>query len=350
MKALIIEDGSLNRKIFNSENMEVLSVLNGFELDFAKDTNIDKWEVGAEYIMKVETQGPEGWIVPDKEVMEKIETADIVLIHAACITRAMLEKGKNLKAVFCLRSGVEGINREAARELGISVSNTPSRLAEPVSDMAIAYMLSECRGIVRGNLIATHGEWQQRDIYFDRTNAPLCNLIIGIIGYGGIGKVLGRKLVKGFGTTVLAYDPYRTKEDMEKNGVIWCETMAEVLKKSDIVSLHVRLNDETRNMFREEHFKLMKPTALFINTARAGLVDEDALVKALQEGTIRGAGLDVYFQEPLPADHPFLQMNNVTMMPHRAGVTSNIIMNTLRLLVPEIERFMKGEELLFKVN
>jgi D-3-phosphoglycerate dehydrogenase / 2-oxoglutarate reductase len=350
MKVLIIEDGSFNRDIFTPENMEVLSVLNEMEIEFAKDTNMDKWEVGAEYIMKVETQGPEGWIVPDQEVMDKIETTDIVIVHASCITRAMLEKGKNLKAIFCLRSGVEGINLEAASKLGISVSNTPSRLAEPVSDMAIAFMISECRGIVRGNLVATNGVWQQKDDYKDRTNAPLCNLIIGTIGYGGIGKTLARKLVKGFGSTVLAYDPFMSKEDIEKDGVVWCETIEELLRKSDIVSMNVRLTEENRHMFGEEEFKLMKPNAVFINTARAGLVDEDALVKALQEGVIRGAGLDVYAQEPLPEDHPLLKMNNVTLMPHRAGVTSNIVMNTLRLLVPEIERFVKGEELQFKVN
>lgn len=350
MKALIIGDGSFNRKVFNSENMEALSVLNDMELDFAKDTNMEKWEVPAEYILKIETQGPEGWIVPDKEVMDKIETADIVFVHGSCITKAMLEKGKKLKAIFSLRSGVEGINLKAASELGITVSNCPSRLAEPVTDMAIAFMVSECRGIVRGNLIATKGVWQQQDILNDRTNSPLCNLIIGSIGYGGIGKVLARKLVKGFGSTVLAYDPFSSKEIMEKDGVVWYESMEELLKKSDIVTMQARLTEETRNMFGEKEFKLMKPTALFINTARAGLVDEDALIKALQEGVIRGAGLDVYSQEPLPKDHPFLKMNNVTLMPHRAGVTSTIVMNTLRLLMPEVERFVKGGKLQFQVN
>ena len=350
MKALIIEDGSLNKDVFNAENLEALPVLKNMELDFARDTNMEKWEIPAEYILKIETQGPEGWIVPDKEVMDKIGSADIMVIHGSAVTREMLEKGKNLKAIFCLRSGVEAINLKAATELGISVSNCPSRLAEPVTDMAIAFMVSECRGIIRGNLIATKGEWAQQDIYRDRTNAPLCNLIIGIIGYGGIGKTLARKLVKGFGSTVLAFDPFSTKDIMEKDGVVWCETMEEILKKSDIVSMQARLTDETRNMFGEAQFKLMKPTALFINTARAGLVDEGALVKALQNGVIRGAGLDVYSQEPLPKDHPFLKMNNVTLMPHRAGVTSTIVMNTLRLLMPEVERFTKGEKLQFQVN
>ena len=350
MRALILEDRSFNREFFISENMEMLSILNDLELDFARDTNLEKWEIPAEYILKIETQGPEGWIIPDKEVIEKIETADILFVHASGVTKAMLEQGKHLKAIFCLRSGVEGINLKAAREMDITVCNCPSRLAEPVSDMVIAFMICECRGIVRGNLIATQGVWRQQDVYQDRTNAPLCNLVIGIIGYGGIGRILARKLVKGFGSKVLAVDPFCTKEDMEKEGVIWCETLEELLEKSDIVSMQARLTDDTRNMVGEKEFKRMKPTALFINTARAGLVDESALIKALQEGVIRGAGLDVYSQEPLPPDHPFLKMDNVTLMPHRAGVTSTIVMNSLRLLLPEVERFINGEKLLFQVN
>ncbi|MGD8457620.1 MAG: NAD(P)-dependent oxidoreductase [Anaerolineales bacterium] len=351
MKALFIEDGSSFEELLStSENLDRLPVLKNMDLVFAKDTNMQKWKTPAEYIQKIETQGPEGWIIPDKAVMEEIKTAEILFVHASGVTRALLEEGNKLKAIFCLRSGVEGINLIAASELGITVSNCPSRLAEPVSDMAIAFMLSECRGILRGNLIATDGDWQQRDVYEDRINSPLCNLIIGIVGYGGIGKILARKLVKGFGSTVLAYDPFSSKEIMEKDGVIWSKTMAELLKKSDIVSMQARLTDNTRNMFGENEFNQMKPTSIFINTARAGLVDEGALVKALQNKVIRGAGLDVYSQEPLPKDHPFLNMNNVTLMPHRAGATSTIVMNSLRLLMPEVERFVKGEKLHFQVN
>lgn len=349
-KALIIEDVFLDRTLFSDENMAMLSPLDELDLEFAHDTNIRNAKYLAEFMQRMESQGPEGWIEADEEILRKLETADLLFVHASGVNRAMLESAKQLKAIFCLRSGTEGINLEAAHELGIKVSNCPSRLAEPVSDMVIALILSECRGITRGNLVATKGIWQQKDLYQDRSNSPLCNLVIGIVGFGGIGKALARKLVHGFGSTVLACDPYASRESMQAAGVVYCESLEELLMKADVVSLHANLTDATRNMIGEKEFRLMKPTAIFINTARAGLVDENALLNALQNGTIRGAGLDVYSQEPLPPDHPFISMQNVTLMPHRAGVTATIIRDSLRLLMPEVRRFLNGEKMLFQVN
>jgi len=350
MKALIIEDVFLDRALFSDENMAMLSPLEELDLDFAPDANIRGAKYLAEFMQKMESQGPEGWIEADEEMLCKLETADMLFVHASGVTRDMLERAKKLKVIFCLRSGTEGINLEAANQLGIKVSNCPSRLAEPVSDMVIALIISECRGIVRGNLVSTKGVWQQKDCYQDRANSPLCNLVVGIIGFGGIGRTLARKLVRGFGSTVLACDPYASPASIRAEGVVYCESMEELLKKSDVVSLNANLTDVTRNMIGEKEFRLMKPTAIFSNTARAGLVDENALLNALRNGTIRGAGLDVYSQEPLPPDHPFIGMQNVTLMPHRAGVTATIIRDSLRLLMPEVKRFMNGEEMLFQVN
>jgi len=349
-KALIIEDLFLDRTLFSDENMAMLSPLDELDLDFITDANIRGAKYLAEFMQKMESQGPEGWIKADDEMLRKLETADLLFVHASGVTRAMLERARKLKAIFCLRSGTEGINLEVTNQLGMKVSNCPSRLAEPVSDMVIAMIISECRGIVRGNLVSTKGVWQQEDYYQDRANSPLCNLVVGIIGFGGIGHALARKLVRGFGSTVLAYDPYTLPESTRTEGVVHCASLEELLQRSDVVSLHANLTEATRNMIGEKEFRLMKPTAIFINTARAGLVDENALLNALRNGTIRGAGLDVYLQEPLPSDHPFISMKNVTLMPHRSGMTATIIRDSLRVMMPEVKRFLHGEEMLFQVN
>jgi len=123
----------------------------------------------------------------------------------------------------------------------------------------------------------------------------------------------------------------------------------ELCRNCDIISLHARLVPETEKMFGKHQFDLMKPNAIFINTARAGLMDEEALVEALQSGHIRGAGLDVYTVEPLPLDSPLLKMDNVTLMPHSAGITNDIIKNSLKIINTEIERFLNGEKLKFTV-
>ena len=348
MKALFIDDGIFTKEKI-SECTELLASVEGLEYDYAIDTNLRNYPgPEAEYILRFETNGPEGWIFPDKEVLEKVADADILILHMSGVTEELIKAGKNLKLIYTMRSGTENINMEAAAKRGIPVCNTPSRLANPVADMTIAHMLCECRGIVRGNLRHTEGKWNTYDVYQDKCNAALCNLTIGLYGYGGIGRAIAKRLVYGFGSKVIAYDPYCPAELMSKDGVVAVDRET-LLKESDIVSMLARLTPETKNIFGAEEFAMMKPSAIFINTARAGLVDEQALINALQTKQIRGAGLDVYWEEPMPLDHPLLKMDNVTLTPHRAGVTNDIVPNTLGIMMNELKRFAAGEELQFRI-
>ena len=319
------------------------------ELEYVTDTNHMRMANPKEYNLRMEKEGPEGWITPDPEFMEKIGDADILFTSFCGVTEEMLKAGKNLKLVFLMRSGWENCNVAAAHRLGIPVCNTPSRLAEPVADLTVAMMIAECRGILRGNRSILQGEWIQNDIYNDTTNAALCNLRVGLYGYGGIGRAIAKRLTKGFGAEVVAYDTFCTPEAMEQDGVKPV-SLDELVSTSDIVSIHLRLVEATKNIINADFFAKMKPTAIFVNTARAGLVDQQALLVALQTKKIRGACLDVFWDEPVPKDSPFLKMDNLTLTPHRAGITTDIVPNTLNLMMQDLQRFFRQEPLQFLVK
>jgi len=323
-----------------------LEIFQNLQVDYAKDTNVYRMNTFEEYVQRMEKEGPE-WITPDDEVLEKIKDADIVLIQWGAVSSEIIDAAKKLKFIATIRSGCENINFQYAKQKGISVSFAPSRLAEVVADMTVALTLSECRGIVRRNLITNKGQWIEEK-YNDASHAALSNLVVGIIGYGGIARTVAKRFVKGFGSRVIAYEKITPPEVLKEDEVETAE-LSELLKTADIITMHARLCKETEHMIGAREFAMMKPNAVFINTARAGLVDEQALIHALRTGQIRGAGLDVYEKEPLPLDSPLLTMDNVTLMPHSAGITNDILTNSLKIIVTEFERFLKGEELKFNV-
>lgn len=323
-----------------------LEIFRDLEVDYAKDTNIFRMRTFEEYVQKMEEEGPE-WTIPDEEVLNKVRDADILLIQWGAVNKKVIDAAGALKLIVTIRSGCENINIPYAKSRGIRISFAPSRLAEVVADMTVALALSECRGIVRRNLIATKGEWVEEK-YNDASHAAISNLVIGIVGYGGIARTVAKRFVKGFGSRVIAYETLTPPEILKEDGVEQTG-LSTLLKTADIITMHARLCPETKEMIGAPEFAMMKKNAIFINTARAGLVDEQALIRALATGQIRGAGLDVYEKEPLPYDSPLLKMDNVTLMPHSAGITNDILKNSLKIIVTELARFLKGEDLKFQV-
>jgi D-3-phosphoglycerate dehydrogenase / 2-oxoglutarate reductase len=169
-----------------------------------------------------------------------------------------------------------------------------------------------------------------------------------LIGFGIIGRKVAARLAP-FGMKILTYDPFCTKEMAEEGGAELI-SFEELLKRSDFVSMHARFSEETKDLMGEKEFSLMKPTAIFVNTARAGLVNENALVNALKEHKIRSAAIDVFWTEPLPADHPLLKLTNVTLTPHRAGGTSDVKSNSMDIMLATLDKYFAGEELKTKMN
>ena len=230
----------------------------------------------------------------------------------------VLDKHPDLKVVSNFAVGYDNIDADAATERGVIVCNTPDVLTAATADHTWALLMSAARRIPESIEYVREGKW--------RTWGPLLLLgqeisgaTLGIIGLGRIGKEVARR-ASGFGMRVLAFDEYQDADFAAKNNVEYTD-MDTVLREADFLTLHVALTPETRHLISSDEFAKMKPTAILINAARGPVVDTDALVSALTSGEILGAALDVTDPEPLPADHPLVNMNNCIVVPHTASAT-----------------------------
>ena len=213
-------------------------------------------------------------------------------------------------------SGTDNIPIEAATERGIIVANTPEAFSDGVSDHAIGLLLAVVRQIAIQDRTVRTGIWDREAAY---PSWHLRGQTLGLIGFGHIARLVTRKL-SGFEMTVLAHDPFVGADVMASHGV-QSASMDEVLSRSDFVSLHCPLLDETHHLIGERELRMMKPRAILINTSRGPVVDEPALIRALSERWIAAAGVDVLEQEPPAADNPLFSLDNAVITPHIAGYT-----------------------------
>jgi lactate dehydrogenase-like 2-hydroxyacid dehydrogenase len=216
----------------------------------------------------------------------------------------------------------------AATARGIPVGHTPDVLTETTADLALALMLAGARRIAEGDRVVREGRWPPW-APFGFLGRDVHGATLGIAGYGRIGRAVGRR-AEGFGMEVL-----HTRET----------PLDELLGRSDFVTLHVPLNDSTRGMIDERELRLMKETAILVNTARGPLVDSEALERALREGWISGAALDVTDPEPLPGDHPLLSAPNLTVVPHVGSATHRTRQAMAGLAVENLAAALRGERM-----
>jgi glyoxylate reductase len=219
----------------------------------------------------------------------------------------LLDGSPRLKAIANMGVGTDNIDVEAAKERGIPVGNTPDVLTDATADLAFALLLALARKIVSGAEKVRAGEWRTWEPAAD-LGADLAGAVLGIVGWGRIGQAVARR-ADGFGMEIV--------HSSRSSGV----PPGELLARADFVSLHTPLTPETRHLIDADALARMKPTALLINTARGGVVDQDALRTALHDGVIAGAALDVTDPEPLPADHPLLDAPNLLVVPHVGSAT-----------------------------
>jgi D-3-phosphoglycerate dehydrogenase len=266
---------------------------------------------------------PVGWAAALRE-------ADVVITHFFPIRGHVLEVAGRLRTIGTLRHGVENIDASAARERSIEIVNNPGREAEAVSDFTVCLMIDLIRGTTRAADQVRAGDWPGA-----ATAAPhsrnLRDATIGLVGFGYVGRLVHRKL-GGFGSRILVYDPHVPPETITSEGAIASE-LRPLLVESDVVSLHVRLEVGTRGLIGAGELALMRKSAYLVNTARADLVDEAALISALEEGRVGGAALDVFWEEPLPTDSRLRVVPNLMMTPHLAGSTADAQRNSVVLLV-----------------
>lgn len=251
----------------------------------------------------------------EDDLISQCAGADAVLLDLAPMTEKAVAGLKRCKVISRYGVGFENVDLDAATARGIQVTNVPDYCMEDVSDHALALMLSCLRHVPMRDRMVREGAWNLQGVSF-----RLKDKTLGVIGAGRIARALIRK-VSGFGLReILAYDPYVGAEELRELGVRKAE-LDEVLSLSDIVSLHLHVNEETRGMINAQTLGKMKPTAILVNVSRGPLVNDADLLDALERGTILSAGLDTHNHEPLGADSPFCRLPNVVLTDHTAYST-----------------------------
>jgi len=248
----------------------------------------------------------------EDELIEALQGVAASLAGSEPYTRRVIESSPQLAVIARNGVGYDAVDVAAATQHGIAVTVTPGANQESVAEHTFALMLAAARSIVPQHVAIAAGRWQ-RDVGF-----PLRGRTLGLVGLGRIGREVALRAV-AFRMRVMAYEPFPDPRFIDQHG-IHLAPLEQLLAESDVVSLHLPLTKETEHLIDGRALSLMKATAFLINTARGGLVDEQALLRALQERRIAGAGLDVFAEEPPPANHPLLKHPNVVCTAHTAGV------------------------------
>lgn len=302
----------------------------------------------------------------EEDLCDKLNGNEIIVTMGEYAGKTTIDKwaDNGLEFLINARGTPTMVDWQALHDRGIPLGHCPGRNAVAVVEFTVGLMIMLLKKINQA-MIGMHDGYylgEEKDNVFDYIEkkdvnwnydegspymtmgfgGELYGRTVGIVGYGAIGRKVA-KICKAFNMTVMAYDPYFPKEKMEEDGAI-PSTVEDLLKNSDIVSIHLPVTEETRGSIDDEWFNIMKPSALFINTARAAVVKQEALVKALEEEKIAGAALDVFWEEPIPKNHPLLKMKNVITTPHMASLTYEVYnVWTNKLVIDHIIRYCEGK-------
>ncbi|MFD0732603.1 2-hydroxyacid dehydrogenase [Planotetraspora mira] len=281
----------------------------------------------------------------EDELISNLPGVEIAITQMAPFTARVLAGAPDLRLLVVTRGGPVNVNLEEAAARGIAVSCTPGRNAPAAAELAVALTLAVLRRLKDVHATMAAGEWRS-DLYaYDRCGGELDGTEVGIVGFGAIGRRVAA-VFDALGARVLVADPFA---DSVPEGMTLVGP-AELLDRSQVVSLHARLTPETHGMIGGAELARMPEGAVLVNTARGALVDTDALTSALKSGHLGGAGLDVYDPEPLPADHPLRALPNVLLVPHLAGATRQTADRAIRMAVEEVARWTAGEPLAYGVS
>ncbi|WP_340029673.1 D-2-hydroxyacid dehydrogenase family protein [Paenibacillus sp. FSL H7-0940] len=286
---------------------------------------------------QVEIQTFNNYMGSEEKVIQELQDFDIVVLmrERTPFPEKVISQLPKLKLLITSGMRNASIDLKAAEKNGIIVCGTEGS-SNPPTELTWALILGLSRQLVtENNALRSNRNWQST------VGLDLHGRTLGLLGLGKIGTRMA-EIAQAFGMNVMAWSENLTQEKAEKHGVIWSETKEQLLAQSDIVSIHLVLSDRTRNLIGQAEFKLMKSSALLINTSRAGIVDQEAMVEALQRGVIAGAGLDVYEQEPLPVNHVMRTLPNVLATPHLGYVTRGNYEIYYNHTVENIAMFLKG--------
>jgi glyoxylate reductase len=281
-----------------------------------------------------------GYAPSELELAAEIGDAEaLITLVSDPVTETVLRAGKDLKLVAQFGVGVDNIDREAAAALGIVVTHTPNVLTDATADLTMALLLTLTRRIIEGDQMVRSGRfagWSPQLLL----GTELKSKVLGIAGPGRIGRAVARR-AKAFGMHVIAFGrSARDEQDPDDPPRVSFE---ELLRRSDVISIHLPLTEETRHLFRRETFVKMKPGSFLINTARGPIVDEVGLIRALDEGLLAGAGLDVFENEPAVTPG-LLDENRVVLMPHAGSATLETRREMARMVVEDVRRVLSGDK------
>ncbi|WP_048150563.1 D-2-hydroxyacid dehydrogenase [Palaeococcus ferrophilus] len=275
---------------------------------------------------------------PSQErLLELVGDVEAIIVRSKPkVTREVIDAAPGLKVIGRAGVGLDNVDVEYARGKGIEVVNSPGASSRSVAELAIALIFNVARKVAFADRKMREGVWAKKQAM----GMELEGKTLGVVGFGRIGYSVA-KIARALGMEVLLYDPYPNEERAKEVGGKFVE-LETLLKESDVVTLHVPLIDATYHLINEERLRLMKKTAILINAARGAVVDTNALVKALQEGWIAGAGLDVYEEEPLPKDHPLTKLDNVVLTPHIGASTVEAQMRAGVEVAEKVVKVLKG--------
>jgi len=271
-------------------------------------------------------------------LLGQVADVDGIIIRAnGRVSRRLMQAAPRLKVVARHGVGVEAIDRQAAAERGITVVNTPAANDESVAEQCVAFMIVLAKRILESDRALRAGDWQAR---YRLIGAEVQGKTLGLVGFGKIGQRVAAICRNGLGMPILYHDVVAYAQAERALGARRVP-LDELLQESDFVSLHLPLLPATEALIGEAALRRMKPSAFLINTARGPVVDQAALVRALREKWIAGAGLDVYDPEPLPPDSPLLQMDNVVLSPHMASHTDEALLR-MAMVVTDVLAVIEG--------
>lgn len=307
----------------------------------------DVSEIGKKYLVDRGYELKVGVPTDEKSLMEAVKDADALIVRNASYPMSVLAAGKKLKVVARHGTGVDNIDVTAATKLGIQVTNAPVSNINAVAEYTCALILALACQIKIADKKTRENDWSFR-LQMPKTRRELSSTTVGIIGYGRVGSMIAEKLMNAFGVHVVAYNlvPINFKHELLR--VV--DSIDEVLNVADFVSVHVPSTPETKGMCNYDFFSKMKSDSYFINCARGDVYVEGDLAKALNEGIIRGAALDVYKNEPLEYDSELLKLDNIILSQHNSSLSKESTDNMALHAAIGVDEVLTGKKVSWPVN
>ena len=293
-------------------------------------------EIPGVKIVCSEPKGEEEWV-------ESLKVVEVAFAGGFPFTRRVFESSDKLRMIQTVSVGFDQIDIFAALDKGVIVCNVPEVMAETVAQHTWAIILALSKEVVRGDRVIRGVGWPRL------MGVNLWGKILGIVGLGRIGRRVALKGKHAFDMRVLAYDPYVDAESAQMVGAELVD-LPVLMAESDVLSIHCPLTRETQGLIGAEELSRMKDTALLVNTARGKVIDEKALIRILQSNRIRGAGLDVFEEEPIKPDNPLIKLENVVLTPHIASSTVATFNETGRSACENVVRYLSGKPPKWQIN